>query len=301
MHLQKTLKHPVTVKGIGLHSGEPCFLHFAPAPPGFGIHFVRTDLPGRPTLQVSSTNVQATSYATTLGGALFSVATVEHCLSALSALRIDNLFIELDGPEIPITDGSAKHFVEALRRSGLVEQDQVRKYCFIRQNISIQDGDKWAKLSPYMGLRLSVTIDFPHVKIGRQSLDMDINEETFVREIASARTFGFLKDVEMLHKQGLALGGSLQNAIVLSDDDILNPEGLRYENEFVRHKMLDALGDLVILGMPLMGHLELHKAGHDLMNQLVKALLAAPDTYRYVELGTPTAEWQTHNFGGSFT
>jgi UDP-3-O-[3-hydroxymyristoyl] N-acetylglucosamine deacetylase len=278
------------VQGVGLHSGKTCTLTFVPAPPNTGVHFVRADLPGSPSLRVHAHHVSATGYATTLGGPVFSVATVEHCMSAISALRIDNLFIELDGPEIPICDGSAKAFLHALHLVGMVEQDQPRKYCYVTQPIYFEEGEKQAYVVPYHGLRVTVTIDFPHPSIGRQKLDLDINDQSFTREIANARTFGFMKDVEALQARGLALGGSLENAIVLDEHSILNPEGLRFADEFVRHKTLDALGDLVTLGMPLMGHVVLHKAGHDIMNKLIRKIIDSKDSYKHIELGADLSE-----------
>lgn len=285
MFLQKTIRKRATVQGIGIHSGNPCTLSFRPAPPDTGIYFIRADLPGAPSLKVSARHVEATSLQTTIGSDRFSVATIEHCLSALSALRIDNLFIELDGPEIPIGDGSARDFCEALLAVGMVEQDQPRKYCYITEPIYFSEGDKHAYMVPYHGLRLTVTIDFPHPAIGKEKLDLDINEHTFAREIAGARTFGFVKDVEALQAKGLARGASLKNAIGLDDKSVVNPEGLRWPDEFVRHKALDALGDLTTLEMPLMGHLTLYKAGHDLMNKLVRKIWDTPSCYRHVELG----------------
>jgi len=290
MFLQKTIRRRAVVEGVGVHSGQACSLTFVPAPPNAGIHFVRTDLPGKPSLRVHAENVSATGYATTLGGTVFSVATVEHCMSALSALRIDNLFIELDGPEIPICDGSAQNFLEALHGVGMVEQDQPRKYCYITQPVYFSEGEKQAYVVPYHGLRLTVTIDFPHPSIGKQKLDLDINDQSFTREIAAARTFGFLKDVEALQARGLALGRSLQNAIGLDENSILNPEGLRFPDEFVRHKALDALGDLVTLGMPLMGHVVLYKSGHDVMNKMIRKLIESKDSYRHIELGADLSE-----------
>lgn len=290
MFLQKTIRKRTQVHGIGLHSGKPTTLTFVPAPANTGVYFIRTDLASRPSLKVAPGNVTATAYATTLGGGEFSVATVEHCLSALSALRIDNLFIELDGPEIPIVDGSAQHFLEAILKVGMIEQDQPRKYCYLTQPISLKEGDKMALVEPYHGLRITVTIDFPHPAIGVQKLDLDINQHSFTRELAAARTFGFLKDVEELQKKGLALGGSLDNAIVLDEHGIVNPGGLRFADEFVRHKALDALGDLVTLNMPLMGHLTLYKAGHDLMQKLVRKIIASPASYKHVELGADLTE-----------
>ncbi len=250
-----------------------------------GVYFIRKDLPGSPFLKVSSNNVQAVHYQTVLGGELFKVATIEHCVSALSALRIDNIYIELDGPEIPICDGSALHFTEALFKAELVELDQPRRYCYITEPISYVEGDKQAYIIPYHGLRVTASIDFPHPLIGQQKLSLEITEQSFLREIAPARTFGFLKDAEALKAAGLAKGGGLDNCIVLDSERILNPEGLRYPDEFARHKVLDALGDLVTLEMPLMGHLIINKAGHDMMNKLVKKIISMPESYKFVELG----------------
>jgi UDP-3-O-[3-hydroxymyristoyl] N-acetylglucosamine deacetylase len=285
MFLQRTIRKRVKVDGIGLHTGEPASIVFRPAPVNTGIYIVRTDLPNSPSLRAQPEHVRATQMATTLGGAEFSVSTVEHCLSSLAALRIDNLFIELNGPEIPIGDGSAAVFMEALLAAGLADQEEPRKYAYITQPVFCADGDKHAYVVPYNGLRVTCTIDFQHPVIGRQRFDLDVNETTFARELARARTFGFLSDVEALRAKGLARGGSLDNAVVLDHDHIINPEGVRWVDEFVRHKMLDALGDLVTLGMPLMGHLVLYKAGHDLLNRLVRKIIESPDCYRHIELG----------------
>jgi UDP-3-O-[3-hydroxymyristoyl] N-acetylglucosamine deacetylase len=285
LFLQQTLKNKVTIKGIGLHTGAETEISFCPAPPNTGVYFVRRDLPGCPAVPVQAKFVKATSYATTLGNEFFAVSTVEHCLSSLTALRIDNLFIELNGPEIPICDGSAGYFYEELQKAGVVEQGEPRKYVYITRPIYVGNQEKHAYVLPYNGLRISCTIDFPHPEIGAQHMDLDVDQATFAKDIANARTFGFLKDVEGLRARGLALGGSLDNAIVLDDTSILNPGGLRFSNEFVRHKVLDALGDLMTLGSPLMGHLVLFKAGHDLMNQLVMHILESKDCYRYIDLG----------------
>ncbi len=285
MFLQRTIRRRAEINGIGLHTGAPAKLTFCPAPENTGIYFVRGDLPGRPAVSTRAELVTATTMATTLGGQEFSVSTVEHCLSALAALRIDNLFIELDGPEIPITDGSSQSFLDAILEAGLVDQEQPRKYAYVCQPIYFGTDEKYAYVLPYNGLRVTCTIDFPHRAIGRQSFDIDVNEHSFAREIARARTFGFLKDVEAMRARGLARGGSLDNAVVLDGDGVLNPEGLRWADEFVRHKVLDALGDLVTLGMPLMGHVVLFKAGHDMMNRLVRKILESPDCYRHIELG----------------
>lgn len=297
MFFQKTIRKAVEVQGVGIHSGEKATLRFKPAPANTGVYFVRADLPNKPFLKVSVLNVQAVSYQTTLGGPFFQVATIEHCVSALAALRLDNIYIELDGPEIPICDGSAQHFLDALVKAEIVELDEPRKYCYVTEPISYNEGEKSAYILPYHGLHLTVTIDFAHPMIGHQKIDLEINEQTFARELARARTFGFLKEVEALRAAGLAKGGSLDNCIVLDDKGVVNPEGLRFKDEFVRHKVLDALGDLVTLEMPLMGHVVLHKAGHDIMNKLIKKIVASPKSYRFVELGADISA-ETKKFAG---
>ena len=286
MFLQRTIRQSVGIEGVGLHSGTKVMLSFRPAPAGTGVHLVRSDLPGRPSVAVRAENITATSRATTLGCKEFSVATVEHCLSALSVLRIDNLIIELNGPEIPVGDGSAGIFWNALKNAEVIEQDQPRKYLFIKRPIYLgKDEEKYAYVVPYDGLRLTCTIDFAHPVIGKQSIEMDVNTTSFEREIAYARTFGFLHEVEALQAQGLGRGGSLENTIVIDDETVMNPGGLRHNDEFVRHKAMDALGDLVTLGYPLMGHLVVYKAGHDLMSKFVKKVLESHDSYDIVEIG----------------
>lgn len=277
MFFQRTFKKSSIVEGIGLHTGKPCRLIFRPAPADIGVHLIREINGKRVSISVFAENVKATTNATTIGSQDFSVSTVEHCLSTLAALRIDNAFIEIDGPEIPIVDGSSFNFLEAISAAGIVEQDQPRKYIYIKEPIQVVDGEKQAFVLPYNGLRITCTIDFNHPAIGKQSIDIDINEVSFAREIARARTFGFMKDVEKLHTMGLALGGSFANAVVLDDTRVLNEDGLRFADEFVRHKVLDALGDIVTLGAPLMGHLVLYKAGHDLLNRLVRKILQLPE------------------------
>ncbi len=246
---------------------------------------MRADLPGRPALAAQAEFVKATQFATTIGGSVFSIATVEHCLSTLAAFRIDNVIIELDGPEIPIGDGSADVFLKAVVDAGVTDQEEPRKYLYVTEAIHYGDTEKHAYVLPYQGLRVTCTIDFPHPAIGRQKLDIDINETSFSQEVAKARTFGFLKDVEELQKKGLARGGSLNNAVVFDDQQVLNPEGLRFVDECVRHKVLDALGDLVTLGAPLLGHVVLYKAGHDVMNRLVRKIIETPRSHRLVEMG----------------
>jgi UDP-3-O-[3-hydroxymyristoyl] N-acetylglucosamine deacetylase len=298
---QRTIREKVMVEGIGLHTGESSRLYFCPAPADFGIHFVRNDLPGRPSIPLQVEKVQATSRATTLGGDQFYVSTVEHCLSSLAALRVDNLIIELDGPEIPIVDGSAKPFFDAFQKVGVVDLDRPRKYFYITKPIHVGDETKHAYVVPYNGLRVTCVIDFPHPSIGRQECDYDINEYVFLKEIAPARTFGFLHEVEALKAQGLIKGGSLENAVVLDTDKVVNPEGLRFPDEFVRHKVLDTLGDLVTLGAPLMGHVVLYKSGHDIMNKFINKILESTDCTRRMELGTQIPEYEMTSFGNFVT
>lgn len=293
MFLQKTLKNKAVIHGVGLHKGIETSLSFCPAPVNAGIHLVRTDLEGCPSVPVHVDHVKATSLATTLGNDRFMVSTVEHCLSTLAAFRIDNVYLELKGSEIPIGDGSAKVFMDEIRKVGTIEQSEPRKYLYVTKPIYCGTEEKHAYVVPYNGLRLSCTIDFHHRSIGQQFVDVDVNEQTFASELAPARTFGFVKDIEKMREMGLAMGASLENAIALDDDKVVNPEGLRYENEFVRHKAMDALGDLMTLGRPLMGHVVLYKAGHDLLNQLVKKIINSPDCYQEFELGGGLPEFDS--------
>jgi UDP-3-O-[3-hydroxymyristoyl] N-acetylglucosamine deacetylase len=287
---QKTLQKSVVVSGTGLHTGKLTSICFKPAPESTGIYFVRTDISGYPALRALSRNVRATQMATVLGSDLFAISTVEHCMAAVAALEIDNLVIEMHGPELPIGDGSADCFFQALRSAGIIEQQALRKYIYITKPIHFAQGDKYASVVPYNGFKLTCTIEFPHERIGRQKIELDMSEHSFDKELSKARTFGFLKDVEAMQKMGLALGGSLDNAVVLDDTSVLNPGGLRFNDEFVRHKAMDALGDLLMLGHPLIGHVSLHKAGHDVMHGFVQRLLSSVDHYRFIELATPVSE-----------
>ncbi len=286
MFLQRTLFGKTKIDGIGLHSGAPVSITLRSAPPNSGIHIERVDLKDRPSMTAHFSNVNATARATSIGNEYFSAATVEHCLSVFAALRIDNAIVELNGPEVPILDGSALPFLEAVRRAGVVELDEARKYFFIKKPIRFEQEDSYAYFVPYSGLRVTCTIDFPHKVIGRQSVDIDINEHNYANQIAGARTFGFVKEVEALKAKGLIQGAGLENAVGLDDEKVLNPEGLRFRNEFVRHKVLDALGDMITLGAPVLGHLVLYKAGHDLMNKFVRKVLESKDSYDIVELGS---------------
>jgi UDP-3-O-[3-hydroxymyristoyl] N-acetylglucosamine deacetylase len=216
MLYQKTIQKPVSAQGIGLHTGKPARLTFKPAPENSGVFFLRKDIPGLPAVQARSRNVKATQMATVLGSDIFAISTVEHCMAAVAACQVDNLVIELDGPEIPIGDGSAKIFFDALNEAGTIEQPAHRTYFYITQPLYYSQGDKHAFAVPYNGFKMTCTIEFPHPDIMKQKIEIDITKHSFEMELANSRTFGFLKDVEAMQKKGLALGGSLENAIVFS-------------------------------------------------------------------------------------
>jgi UDP-3-O-[3-hydroxymyristoyl] N-acetylglucosamine deacetylase len=281
MIMQKTITNAVTVAGVGVHSGEQATVRIAPAPANSGIRFVRTDLPGRPALGAKPEAVHSTTQSTVLGGNGFTIATIEHCLAALSGFAIDNAVVEVDGPELPIGDGSAQLYIDALERAGSDEQDAARQYMIITERVVYGDDQTFAAIEPYMGLRICCTIAFSHRLIGDQSLTVDVDPRSFRREIGPARTFGFLKDRERVRALGIARGASLDNTVVLDDVGVLNVGGLRYPDEFVRHKMLDALGDLAVLGKPVCGHLEARCSGHEVMQGLVKKIAETPSCYRF--------------------
>jgi len=271
MSFQKTVSKVVEFNGVGVHKGEPTVLRVYPAPVNTGYQLKRSDLNSKPMPMLAG-RVAATSMATTMGGDGFTVSTIEHALAAANALELDNLIFEVNGPEFPILDGSSIMFVEGFEDAGVLTQKQPKNYIVVKEKIEFQEGDKFASIEPYMGFKIEASIDFSHPAIGKQELSIEINPYNFKTQISKARTFGFLKDVEMLRARGLALGGSMENAIVLDNDQVLNPEGLRFSDEFIRHKILDAVGDIATLGQPIRGCLKLNKAGHDLMNKLVLTL-----------------------------
>ena len=285
---QRTVKQLVKTVGVGLHSGTKVELTLRPAAPNTGIVFRRVDLDPPVDLPASATGVGDTRMASTLDNNGAKVSTVEHLMSACAGLGIDNLYVDLSAEEIPIMDGSASSFVFLLQQAGLQEQGAAKKFIRIKRPIEVRDGqgahEKWARLEPYNGFRLKFFIEFNHPAVDGtgQVAEIDFDSESYVREIARARTFGFMQDVETLRGMGLARGGSLENAIVMDEYRILNPDGLRYENEFVRHKILDAIGDLYLVGHPLLASYVAHKSGHTLNNQLLRALLAQPDAYEIV-------------------
>lgn len=279
---QRTLKTATRTTGVGLHTGARVELTLRPAAPDTGVVFHRVDLADSPALPALATHVGDTRLASTLRVGSTTVATVEHLMSALAGLGIDNLHVDVAGPELPIMDGSAGPFVFLLQSAGLVEQNATKRYLRIAETVEVRDGDKWARFSPFDGYRLDFTIDFPHPVFGSENrhVVVDFAADSYAKEVARARTFAFMQDVDAMRAAGLALGGSLQNAVVLDEVKVLNAEGLRYDNEFVRHKVLDAIGDIYLLGHPLIGQYTAYKSGHGLNNLLCRALLERADAWQ---------------------
>jgi UDP-3-O-[3-hydroxymyristoyl] N-acetylglucosamine deacetylase len=276
---QRTLSGPIGCDGVGLHTGQAVKMTLRPAPADHGIVFVRTDLPKPVEIPAITRHVVNTELATTLGREGTQIGTVEHILAALSGLGIDNVRIELDGPEVPIMDGSAAPFAYLIRTAGVRLLDAPKSFVVIKKRVSVRDGEKTATLDPCDRFKINCRIDFHHPLISNQTFEMEFSDRTFAREIARARTFGFLRDVETLKKEGLARGGSLENAIVVDEFSILNPDGLRFPDEFVRHKVLDAMGDVALFGRPVIGHLSVYKSGHALNHRLVEKVLADPSCF----------------------
>ena len=285
---QTSFRQRASLDGVGLHSGAKVRLTLAPAPADSGIVLVRDGV----EIPALSEFVVDTTMNTSLGRHGVRVGTVEHLLAALAGCGIDNARVEVEGPEIPIMDGSSEQFVQLVRRAGVHELRQSRRFLLVRKAVTVTDGDKLARLAPARGrFSINYTIDFRHPLISDQSYRLDMSERAFQKEIARARTFGFKRDVERLHKAGLARGGSLDNAVVVDDFNILNPDGLRFPDEFVRHKILDALGDLSLIGMPIIGQLTAVKSGHALNHQLVRRVLAEADACEIVQ---PSAADELH-------
>jgi UDP-3-O-[3-hydroxymyristoyl] N-acetylglucosamine deacetylase len=283
---QRTVKSVVVGEGVALHSGARTSFRIVPAPPGTGIVFIRTDLSPRVAIPARAEHVVDTRLATTLGAGGATVSTVEHLLAALAGLGVDNASVEIDGPEVPVLDGSAMPFVELIRAAGgTAEQRAPRRFVVVRRAVAVSDatGERSARLEPAPGFSLRCLIDFDHPLIHRQSLELELTETAFVREVARARTFGFARDLEAMRAAGLARGGSVDNAVVVDDFSVRNPDGLRFPDEFVRHKLLDAIGDLALLGAPLLGRYVGQRSGHALNTQLVAALLAQPRAFELVE------------------
>nr|WP_315486080.1 UDP-3-O-acyl-N-acetylglucosamine deacetylase [uncultured Undibacterium sp.] len=285
---QRTIQQEVKTIGVGVHSGTKVTLTLRPAPIDSGIIFTRVDLQPPVIFPATALNIGDTKMASTLTVGNAKVSTVEHLLSACAGLGIDNLYIDVSAEEIPIMDGSASSFVYLLQQAGFAEQNAARKFIRILKPVEIREGtgksEKWARLEPYDGFKLHFFIEFNHPAVDgtMQTAEVDFEKVSYVKDVARARTFGFMQDVEMLRGIGLARGGSLENAIVMDEYRILNADGLRFDDEFVRHKILDAIGDLYLIGHPFLASYTAHKSGHGLNNQLLRVLLAQPDAYEIV-------------------
>ena len=290
---QRTIKKMVKARGVGIHSGKLVNLTLIPAEADHGVVFKRLDAGGR-QVHAHSAFVNEVVLSTGLESQGVKISTIEHLMSALSALGIDNLLVELDSFEVPIMDGSSAPFIFLVQSAGIQEQDTPKRFIVINDTVRVENGASWAQVSPHNGFMVTLEIDFEHKKIKEsgQKLTIDFAEQSYLKEISRARTFGFERDVEMLQKQNLALGASTVNAIALSDDDILNEDGMRFHNEFVKHKILDIVGDLYLLGGNLIGHYEGYKTGHMLNDQLLSAILSQPKAFTietFEETGFPNS------------
>jgi UDP-3-O-[3-hydroxymyristoyl] N-acetylglucosamine deacetylase len=282
---QRTLKNCIKATGVGLHSGKKVLVTLRPAPAHSGIVFRRVDVTPAVEIPARAENVGDTRLSTSLARGEVRIATVEHLLSAFAGLGIDNAYVDVSAPEVPIMDGSAGPFVFLIQSAGIEEQSAPKQFMRIKRPVAVEDGDKWARLEPFDGFKVSFSIDFDHPLFDEtiKFAELDFSTTSFVKEVSRARTFGFLKEVEMLREKDLALGGSLQNAVVIDDYRVLNEDGLRYEDEFVRHKILDAIGDLYLLGHGLIGAFRGHKSGHALNNRLLQRLLADNSNWELVD------------------
>jgi UDP-3-O-[3-hydroxymyristoyl] N-acetylglucosamine deacetylase len=300
---QRTIKNSIKATGIGLHTGKKITLSLNPAPAETGIIFTRTDLDNKINIKACPENVGDTTLSTTLILNNIKVSTVEHLLSAIAGLGIDNLFINLDGPEVPIMDGSAGPFVFLLQSAGIKEQKKPKKFIRILKPIEVKDEEtgKWVKFAPFDGFKVAFTIGFDHPVFQDKTHKavLDFSTVSYVKEVSRARTFGFMRDVELLRSKNLALGGSLDNAVVVDDHRVLNADGLRYEDEFVKHKILDAVGDLYLLGKSLIGSFEGYKSGHDLNNKLLRKLIENQDAWE--EVGYKTSEELPINYMDAYS
>ena len=295
MIFQCTINQTVMISGIGLHSGQRISMTMRPAEAGTGIIFHRTEGDRTVSIEALSATVVDTRLATVIGKGGLSISTIEHLMAALTAFGIDNLHIDIDGPEVPILDGSALPYIALFEQAGLRSLPRSRKYLAIRKPVTVIDGEKRVTMIPSRFFRLTADIAFDHPCIARQHRSVKVTPDLFCRDLAAARTFGFLREVEYLKANGLARGGSLENAVVIGEDRILNPEGLRFADEFVRHKLLDAIGDFSLAGYPILGHIKSFKGGHDINHQMVEQLLATPDAWRIVEFSDRDLEEALHS------
>ena len=282
---QRTLASQIKAAGIGLHTGKKISLHLKPAQSDSGIIFQRTDVNSRP-IKASLENVFDTRLSTSLSNSEVKISTVEHLLSALAGLGIDNALVELDGPEVPIMDGSARPFVFMIQSAGIKEQNSPKKFIKIKKNIRVEQDEKWAMIEPFDGFKVAFTIDFNHPAFDQtlQSSEINFSSVSYLSQVSRARTFGFVKDIEKLRKSNLALGGSVNNAVVIDDYKVINDEGVRFQDEFVKHKILDAIGDLYLLGHGLIGSFSAFKSGHHLNNMLLMELLSNEDAWEEVTI-----------------
>jgi UDP-3-O-[3-hydroxymyristoyl] N-acetylglucosamine deacetylase len=281
---QRTLRNVIRATGVGLHTGDKVYMTLRPAAPNTGIVFRRTDLDPPVDIRARQDNVGDTRLSTTLVNGDARVSTVEHLLSAMAGLGIDNAYVDLSAPEVPIMDGSAGPFVFLLQSAGIEEQNAAKRFIRIKKPVKVQDGDKWASFDPFEGFKVGFSIDFNHPIISKRTsrAEIDFSTTSYVKEVSRARTFGFMRDIEVLREHNLALGGSMDNAVVLDDYRVLNEDGLRYEDEFVKHKILDAIGDLYLLGHSLIGAYHAHKSGHELNNKLLRVLVADASAWEEV-------------------
>lgn len=281
---QRSLKNMIRATGVGLHTGQKVYLTLRPAAPDTGIVFRRVDLPQPVEIPAEPYAVRDTRLSSCLEKDGARVSTVEHLMSALAGLGVDNAYVDVTAPEVPIMDGSAGPFVFLLQSAGIEEQNAPKKFIRILRPVEVRDGDKWVRFEPHNGFKLDLSIDFDHPVFdrSRQSVSVDFSTTSYIKEVSRARTFGFMQDVETMRSQGLALGGSLDNAIVMDEYRVLNSDGLRYEDEFVKHKALDAIGDLYLLGHPLIGAFSGHKSGHALNNQLLRRLVEDRQAWEFV-------------------
>jgi len=286
---QRTLRTSIRASGVGLHSGAQVVMTVHPAPPNHGIVFRRADLPQPVDIPARAEYVGATQLGTVLRQGEVRVSTVEHLMSAFAGLGVDNALVEVSAAEVPIMDGSASPFVFLLQSAGIEEQKPAKRFARITRRVEVKDGDKWARFDPHEGFRVNFEIEFNHPIFQRSSsrATMEFSSITYLKEVSRARTFRFLRDIETLRKHNLALGGNLDNAIVLDDSKVLNEDGLRYQDEFVKHKILDAIGDLYLFGRTIIGEFSGFKSGHDLNNRLLRALLAEPDAWEEVLFESP--------------
>lgn len=288
MILQRTLDKTATISGIGLHTGARITLKLRPAAANTGIIFHRIDGERVVDIKAGSANVVDTRMATVLGAQGLTISTIEHFMAALAAFGIDNLHVDIDGPEVPVLDGSSAPFIREIQQAGVKTLASCRRFIAIRKPLEIIEGEKRISIIPSRFFRISFDIAFDHPAVSVQHYSMKFSTENFCKEIAPARTFGFLHEVEYLKANGLARGGSLENAVVIDDQGVMNPEGLRFQNEFVRHKILDSFGDFSLLGAPLLGHIRAFKAGHDLNAKMVRLIEQNPDHWAWVEFGEAT-------------